>query len=115
MAISPITGGNSARAGVFAGGPPYTPYDLQASQAAKKGIFDQGRINDARKPTYQSLNLRLDRRFNFSGSNLILYMDFWNVYNRQNIASYYWNEVENRQDESNQWSFLPVIGLEWEL
>lgn len=100
---------------IIAGGPPYTPYNLQASQAARNGIFDHDRINGARKPTYQSLNVRFDRRFNFSGSNLILYMDFWNVYNKQNIASYYWNDVENKQDEYNQWGFLPIFGLEWEL
>ena len=99
---------------VFAGGPPFTPFDIQASQAANKAIFDRDRINQERKSAYHSLNVRFDRRFNYSGSNLILYMDFWNVYNRQNIESYYWNEAENKQDTRNQWSFLPVIGLEWE-
>jgi TonB dependent receptor-like, beta-barrel/CarboxypepD_reg-like domain len=99
---------------VVAGGPPFTPFDIQASQAANKAIFDRDRINQERKPAYHSLNVRFDRRFNFSGSNLILYMDFWNVYNRQNIVSYYWNEAENKQDIRNSWSFLPVMGMEWE-
>lgn len=100
--------------GVFAGGPPFTPFDIQASQAANKAIFDRNRINQERKPAYHSLNVRFDRRFNFSGSNLIFFLDCWNVYNRQNIESYYWNEAENKQDTRNQWSFLPVMGLEWE-
>ena len=100
---------------VFAGGPPYTPFDIQASESAIKGIFDRNRINKVRKPDYHSLNIRFDRRFNFSGSNLIFYMDFWNVYNRKNIESYYWNEAENKRDVSHQWSFIPIIGLEWEL
>jgi hypothetical protein len=99
---------------VIAGGAPHTPFDLQASTAANQGIFDSDRINEERKPSYQSLNVRFDRRFNFSGSNIILFLDIWNVYGRKNVASYYWNEAENKQDVITQWSFLPIMGLEWE-
>ena len=51
------------------------------------------RINEARYPDYHSLNLRFDRRFYFSGSNLVLYVSAWNVYDRKNVASYFWNEI----------------------
>ena len=99
---------------VFAGGRPYTPFDLTATRALDTGIYDLSRINGKRHPAYHSLNFRVDRRFNFRDSNLVLYWDLWNVYNRKNIASYYWNEVENKVDRENQWSLLPVFGLEWE-
>ena len=100
---------------VVAGGSPYTPFDIQASRTVNKAVFDNSQINRQRRPTYHSLNIRFDRRFNFSGSNMIIYLDCWNVYNKQNILSYYWNEAENKQDTRNQWSFIPVLGLEWEL
>ena len=99
---------------VFAGGPPYTPLDLDASQEINRSVFDQSRVNEVRYPAYHSLNLRVDRRFNFTNSNMIVYFSVWNAYNRENVAHYYWNEHEKKQDELLQWSFLPIFGLEFE-
>lgn len=99
---------------LIAGGRPYTPFDIDASQAVNSGIYDDTLINALRLPAYHSLNLRLDRRFYFSGSNLTAYLSVWNAYNHDNVAGYYWNEVENRPDFSYQFSLLPVIGLEFE-
>lgn len=64
-------------------------------------------------PAYHSLNVRLNRRFVFSGSVLTGYVALWNAYGRENISSYYWNQVDNRRDTFHQWGFLPVFGLEW--
>jgi hypothetical protein len=99
---------------VIAGGMPYTPFDMEASRKLSSGIFDESGINAERLPAYHSLNLRVDRRYYFSGSNLTLYFSVWNAYNRENVASYYWNEVENKPDFSKQFSILPVIGVEYE-
>lgn len=99
---------------VIAGGMPYTPFDIGASEAVSSGIFDPLRINAERMPAYHSLNVRFDRRFYFSGSNLTAYLSVWNAYNHKNTASYYWNEIENRPDFSYQFSILPVIGIEYE-
>ncbi len=99
---------------IYAGGPPYTPFDQARSTNLHRGVLDQNRINGARYPDYHSLNIRVDRRFNFSGSNLIVYLSVWNAYNRKNVASYYWDEIGNVQDVSYQWSALPVFGLEYE-
>lgn len=100
----------------YAGGAPYTPFDGAASHAARRGIFDQNKINAARLPAYHSLKLRADRRFHFEGSNLIFYLDLWNVYGRKNIFGYAWNEVENQQEEFKAWtnSTLPIFGVEYE-
>ncbi len=70
---------------IFAGGPPYTPLDLEASAAAGRDVLDGSRINEARYPAYHSLNLRFDRRFQFQASNLVWYVSVWNDYNRKNI------------------------------
>jgi hypothetical protein len=99
---------------IWAGGAPYTPFDIPASEAAHRGIYDAGRINGARRPDYHSLNLRFDRRFYFSGSNLIFYLSVWNVYGRKNISSYYWNEIDNKQETSEGWGTVPVFGVEFE-
>lgn len=99
---------------IFAGGAPYTPLDLDASQMINRSVYDESRVNEARYPDYHSLNLRVDRRFNFSNSNMIVYFAVWNAYNRGNVATYYWNEIEKKQDKMLQWSMLPIFGVEFE-
>ncbi len=98
----------------YAGGVPYTPFDLEASEAVNSGIFDLTRINGERHKPYHSLNLRADKRFHFGRSNLTLYFSVWNVYNRKNVAFIFWNTLENRPDTENQWGLLPILGLEFE-
>ena len=98
----------------WAGGMPYTPFDIETSQAAGSGVFDISMINGRRLPDYQSLNIRADRRFYFRSSNLVLYISVWNVFNRKNTVSYYWNTIEQRPDSVNGWGVLPVFGVEFE-
>lgn len=99
---------------IYAGGTPYTPLDLEASRLINRSVYDRNRVNQARMPDYHSLNLRVDRRFHFSHANLIVYFSVWNAYNRENVANYYWNEIEEKQDVIYQWTFLPVFGMELE-
>ena len=99
---------------IYAGGAPYTPFDLEASRQLNRAVLDENKINEARYPDYHSLNVRFDRRFNFSSTNLVFYLSVWNAYDRKNIASYYWNEEENKPDVIYQWSLLPIFGLEFE-
>ena len=99
---------------VYAGGRPYTPFDIEASQTLNRSVLEENRINDDRYTAYHSLNLRFDRRFHFSKSNLVLYLSVWNVYNRQNVATYFWNQSENKPDVIYQWGTLPIFGFEFE-
>ncbi len=98
----------------YAGGAPYTPFDIEASTAANSGIFDASHINAKRLPDYHTLNLRVDKRFYFGASNLIAYVSVWNVFDRKNIAAYYWNTIESKPDVVSQWGILPAVGVEFE-
>jgi hypothetical protein len=98
----------------YAGGVPTTPFDEDASRALGRGVSDETQVNAGRLPDYHSLNLRVDRRFHFAGSNLIAYASVWNAYNRKNVAQRYWNEIDNRADRSLQWGALPIFGLQYE-
>jgi len=60
------------------------------------------------------MNIRLDKRFFFNKTNLIIYASIWNAYNQKNIAEYYWNDTEQRVDVVYQWAMLPIIGIEYE-
>jgi hypothetical protein len=99
---------------IYAGGIPFTPYNQNRSKALNRGIFDENNINSVRYPDYHSLNIRLDKRFHFNYSNLVVYLSIWNVYSQKNIAAYYWNDRENKQDVIYQWGLLPIFGLEYE-
>ena len=69
---------------------------------------------EKRLPDYHSLNIRVDKRFYFSGSNLIIYLSVWNAYGKENIAYYDWDEKENKLDYQKQWNTLPILGVEFE-
>ena len=99
---------------IYAGGAPYTPFDVAASAALHRGVFDAGRVNAERLPDYHALNLRYDRRFHFKRSTLIAYLSLWNAYGRRNVAAYDWNEIDNGPRAVEQWGMLPIFGLEFE-
>ncbi len=99
---------------IHAGGAPYTPMDVAASAVARQEVLDAARINAERHPDYHSLNLRVDRRFHFDRSALVVYLSAWNVYNRKNVAGYIWDDASRRVKTLYQWGVLPIIGIEWE-
>jgi len=99
---------------IYAGGPPYTPIDINASRFINRTVLDGSRVNEARLPDYHSLNIRADKRWFFKGSNLIAYLSIWNTYNRKNISQYYWDEIAQEESFLYQWGLLPVMGLEYE-
>ena len=50
----------------YAGGTPYTPFDIEQSSSSDSdwfGVLDATRVNSTRNPPYHTLSLRVDRRF----------------------------------------------------
>jgi hypothetical protein len=99
---------------IYAGGAPYTPLDLARSAEQNRAVLDENRVNSSRYPDYHSLNIRMDRRFQFTGSNLVAYVSVWNAYDRKNVAGYFWNAEKQKQDVIYQWRLLPIFGFEYE-
>ncbi len=48
----------------------------------------EGETNSARYPDYHKLDIRIDKQFIFESWSFSIYLDLWNVYNRDNIISY---------------------------
>lgn len=88
----------------FASGKPYTPFNSDGTQ----NIAD---YNSRRLRSAHSLDIRIDRRWFFSGWTLITYLDVQNVYNRNNLSSIRWDPREQRVDESSSIGILPSIGI----
>lgn len=88
----------------YATGNPYTPYNPDGTQNVNEYL-------SARIEPNHSLDVRIDRRWNFEGWNLIAYLDVQNVYNRKNSSSVRWDFKENKVDESSSIGLLPSIGI----
>jgi hypothetical protein len=96
------------------GGGPYTPIDVEVSRQSSWWVLDDSRFLRSRYPTYNSLNLRVDKRFYFSGSNLTLFLDLWNALNHKNGHFYWWEAGSNQIKTAYQIEFMPIFGVEYE-
>lgn len=99
---------------VYAGGKAYTPIDVEQSRRQGRTVRDLARIMDAYYPAYHSLNLRVDRRFYFMNTTLILYVNLLNAYNRANVRSYYWDASREQVRANTMLPLIPVLGVEYE-
>lgn len=67
----------------FAGGQPYTPFDIPASAQAYlttgRGVYDYSQLNEKRLPIFNQLDVRVDKKYNFEKSSLSLFLDFQNI------------------------------------
>ncbi|MCR5889417.1 TonB-dependent receptor [Hymenobacter sp. J193] len=68
----------------FAGGSPYTPFDLEASQASYlavgRGVLDYSRLNTVRLGNFQQFDFRLDKKFNWRRTSIDLFLDVQNAF-----------------------------------
>jgi hypothetical protein len=74
----------------FAGGAPYTPFDLGASQqnylTIGQGVLDYARLNTERLGSYQQVDFRLDKKYNLRRVTIDLYVDLQNAFLIKNPA-----------------------------
>ncbi len=68
----------------LAGGAPYTPFDLAASQlnyvTLGTGILDYTKINTVRLDAFKQIDLRVDKKINFKHATLDLFLDVQNLF-----------------------------------
>ena len=95
----------------FATGKPYTPYDVAASTAAGRGVYEMELYNSERTPDYMRVDLRVDKRFSLSSFGLVAYIEFQNLLNKENVSEYYWDDDKNEVGKILHWGFFPVGGF----
>ncbi len=75
----------------FAGGAPYTPYDMTVSQQTYlllgQGTLDNSKLNSERLIALNQLDLRLDKKINFRKATLDIYLDVQNVIGFKNQSN----------------------------
>ena len=119
----------------FAGGQPYTPWDMNTSSmveawdAQGRGYLDYSAFNTLRLKSFNQLDIRIDKGFFFKKWSLMIYLDVQNVLNfkaqqpdllvntqedgsvvkyvdQQGIERYKLRAIEN-----NAGTILPAIGI----
>ena len=122
----------------FAGGTPYTPWDLATSQmrpawdARGSGYLDYNNYNSLRLGSFKQLDLRVDKEWFFDRWRLNLYLDVQNVLNSgadspenlflvednlgdpiiQNPGDTYVDQLYSlKQIKNRQGTVLPTIGI----
>jgi outer membrane receptor for ferrienterochelin and colicin len=67
----------------FAGGSPYTPFDMAVSQQTYlllgQGTIDNSKLNSQRLMAFNQLDFRVDKIINFKKTTLDIYLDIQNV------------------------------------
>lgn len=92
-------------------GRPYTPIDITASTIAGRQISDFSKFNTARYKDYSRFDLRIDKKWNLKNLSIVAYIELQNLFNRENVYEYFWNEYKNELGTIYQWAFLPVGGF----
>ncbi|MEZ5174523.1 MAG: hypothetical protein R2850_13710 [Bacteroidia bacterium] len=108
----------------FAGGAPYTPFDMTLSQlnfpTTGTGVLDYTQLNSNRLINFNQLDIRIDKKFYYKRSTLDLYIDLVNAFGFPNpsLPNYSFKRTEDnssfettdgqplQQDGSNG---IPVI------
>jgi len=88
----------------FASGKPYTPFNDDGTQ----NVAD---YNTHRLKSSHSLDVRVDKRWYFTGWTLITYIDIQNIYNQENQSGVRWDPQTMSVDESSSIGILPTIGV----
>ena len=100
-------------------GRPFTPFDLEASEAeyalSRRGVRDLDRLGAERTPGYARWDLRIDRRFGLGRSvNGVIYLDIQNVLDTENVFALEYTEDPAEPDrlrEQTNVGRLPTIGF----
>lgn len=78
----------------LAGGLPYTPFELNASRQnyllLGTGVLDYQNLNSSRLNTFNQLDFRLDKKFNYRRTSLDLFIDVQNIllFRQQSAPNY---------------------------
>jgi len=92
----------------IATGSPTTPFTITGDREWIK--YNQG----DRLPIFHSLDMRLDRRWNFMKNTLVTYVDIQNIYGRENISAIRWNPRLQSAEYQKSLGLLPSIGVSFE-
>ena len=108
----------------FAGGSPYTPFDMAASQQnyllTGTGTLSDGDLNTLRLGGFNQTDIRVDKKFNFKRITLDIFLDIQNVTRNSNPATPQytfqrtadnsgWATTDGKQVQQNGSNAIPLV------
>ena len=93
----------------YLGGRPFTP-PVYHPEYKRWLVEDTQFLNSKRYPEYHRLDFRLDRRFFFETWNMVFFIDIMNIYGKDNIWEYQYNDDGTIEDVL-QYQVFPVGGV----
>lgn len=94
----------------LATGLPTTPFYARGSN--REGQLDFTRLNEGeRLPALFAIDVRVDRRWSFSGLQLVTYIDIQNINARKNVSGIRWDFVAREAVQNSSIGVLPSIGV----
>lgn len=91
----------------FASGNPYTPFNNDGTQSVLN-------YNAYRFEPLHSLDIRVDKHWDFENFALITYLDLQNIYNNKNSNTIRWDYRKGEVDKQSSIGILPSIGISLE-
>ena len=98
---------------------------MPSSVDGRTGAFvtrrEFGPLNAQRLPPYHRLDVRATRRFGVGRGDLEVYVDVFNLYNRENLRGYLYSLdaasgghfTTRRSDGEEMMPILPTLGFRW--
>jgi hypothetical protein len=74
----------------YASGRPYTPFNIAASEAQFRGIYDMARVNALRGDAYNRFDFEVGRQFHIRSGVLTFNGGMQNAFDRGNFLGYVW-------------------------
>jgi hypothetical protein len=94
----------------YLGGRPYTPPVYHPEN--QSWIVEENQpYNTKRYPIYSRFDLRIDRRYIYKNWNFVFFLEFWNIFNRDNIWGYQYDDDDGTKEEVLQFQAMPIVGL----
>ncbi len=88
----------------YQGSAPYTPYDMVLSRAnyniTGTGILDYTKFNTLRLSSFNAMDIRIDKKWNFKRSSFDLYFDLTNAYKsiQPSVPNYTFKRTADNKD-----------------
>jgi hypothetical protein len=95
--------------GVWAGGKPYTPINVEESEKINSPVYDYSKSFSLQHPDYIRIDLKISFRLNRNKTNQEWALEIQNITNRKNIFQEVWDPLKRSLKTDYQQGFFPMF------
>ena len=99
---------------IWSGNKSFTPVNENASLRYGYRWVDYDSIMSGHLSDYRTLSARVDRRFYWKKTNLVLYAGALNALDQENEVYRLWMPAIGAYESEHMWGIIPYVGLEFE-